>query len=320
VLFRSRITVSGGIRYEFNRQYLASADNNGRPLIVDNPILSLLPSFNFSYNLTTKALVRLAYAKTVNRPEFREIAPFAYYDFIFNNVLFGNPELKTPSIHNFDARYELYPAAGELVSIGLFYKYFLDPIEQYFKPGAGSGGTRNFEFRNALSAFSTGAELELRKSLSSYFESGFLSRLGLSTNASVIYSRVNLGNSAVGQDRERIMMGQSPYVVNAGLFYTDKEKQLQANLQYNIIGRRLFVVGTEGTPDVYELPRNVFDVSVTKSFGEHLEVRAGVQDILNQAVVLRQDSDESGSLSENDELIYSFQRGTYYTLGIVVRY
>ncbi len=315
-----RITVSGGIRYEFNRQYLASADNNGRPLIVDNPILSLLPSFNFSYNLTTKALVRLAYAKTVNRPEFREIAPFAYYDFIFNNVLFGNPELKTPSIHNFDARYELYPAAGELVSIGLFYKYFLDPIEQYFKPGAGSGGTRNFEFRNALSAFSTGAELELRKSLSSYFESGFLSRLGLSTNASVIYSRVNLGNSAVGQDRERIMMGQSPYVVNAGLFYTDKEKQLQANLQYNIIGRRLFVVGTEGTPDVYELPRNVFDVSVTKSFGEHLEVRAGVQDILNQAVVLRQDSDESGSLSENDELIYSFQRGTYYTLGIVVRY
>ena len=315
-----KLNVSGGVRYEYNRLQLTSADNNGKSLLVDNPIHSILPSVNVSYNLTQKTLVRFAYAKTINRPEFREVAPFAYYDFVFNNVLFGNPKLKTPDIHNFDLRWEAYPMAGELISAGVFYKQFTNPIEQYFKPGAGSGGTRNFEFNNAPSAYSTGVEIELRKSLEPIFKSGFLSRLGVSANASYIYSDVNLGSQAVGQEQHRIMMGQSPYVINTGLFYNQQEHKLQCNLQYNIIGKRLFAVGTQGTPDVYELPRNILDFSITKGIGKCIEVKAGVQDILNQAVVLRQDSNEDGKIRSNDELLFRYKRGTYYTLGFTVRY
>lgn len=315
-----KITISGGVRFEYNRLQLSSSDNNGKPLEVDNPINSLLPSVNVSYNLTPKTLLRAAYAKTLNRPEFREIAPFSYYDFVFNNVLFGNPGLQTPEIHNMDLRWEAYPAAGELISAGLFYKQFFQPIEQYFKPGAGSGGTRNFEYRNAVSAYSTGVEVEARKSLDPIFKAGFLSRLGITANASVIYSRVNLGDEAVGQKKERIMMGQSPYVINTGLFYNQPEHQLQCNLQYNIMGKRLFVVGTQGTPDVYELPRNVIDFTVTKGIGKHIEIKAGIQDILNQSVVLRQDSNEDGKITPNDELMFRFNRGTYYTFGINIRY
>lgn len=315
-----KLTLSGGVRFEFNRMKLESADNNGKPLLIDNPINSLLPSANLSYNLTQKSLVRFAYARTVNRPEFREIAPFSYYDFVFNNVLFGNPSLLSPTIDNLDMRWENYPAAGELISFGFFYKNFTNPIEQYFKPGAGSGGTRNFEYKNAAKAFSTGIELEARKSLEPIFKAGFFSRLSVSANASYIISQVNLGNQAVGQDKKRIMMGQSPYVVNAGLYYNQTEHALQFNLQYNVIGKRLFVVGTEGTPDVYEMPRNVFDVSVTKGIGKYLEVKAGIQDILNQSNVLRQDSNEDGTINKNDELIMQYKKGTYYTLGIAVRY
>ncbi|MBP7168263.1 MAG: TonB-dependent receptor [Bacteroidia bacterium] len=315
-----KLNVSGGVRFEYNRLILESADNNGKPLTVDNPISSLLPSINISYNVTQKSLIRVAYAKTLNRPEFREIAPFAYYDFVFNNVLFGNTELETPTIHNFDLRWEKYPAAGEFIAGGVFYKHFINPIEQYFKPGAGSGGTRNFEFRNAPSAFSAGAELEIRKSLEPIFKAGFLSRLAIGANASYIISEVDLGKEAVGQDRKRMMMGQSPYVINTGIFYTQPEYKLQCNLQYNIIGRRLFVVGTQGTPDVYELPRNVFDFSITKGIGKNIEIKAGVQDILNQAVVLRQDSNEDGHINNNDELLFKYNRGSYYTLGFTVRY
>lgn len=315
-----KITVSGGFRFEYNRLQLASSDNNGKPLNVDNPISSLLPSVNISYSLNQKSLLRAAYAKTLNRPEFREIAPFSYYDFVFNNVLFGNPELETPVIHNLDLRWEAYPAAGELISAGLFYKQFFNPIEQYFKPGAGSGGTRNFEYRNAVSAFSTGIEVEIRKSLEPLFKTGFLSRFGVSANASWIYSRVNLGDEAVGQEKERIMMGQSPYVVNTGIYYNQPEHKLQFNLQYNIMGKRLFVVGTQGTPDVYELPRNVIDFTVTKGIGKNIEIKAGIQDLLNQSVVLRQDSNEDGNITDNDELIFRFNRGTYYTFGINIRY
>ncbi|MFM1745399.1 MAG: hypothetical protein RLZZ630_1336, partial [Bacteroidota bacterium] len=89
---------------------------------------------------------------------------------------------------------------------------------------------------------------------------------------------------------------------------------------YNIIGSRLFAVGTQGTPSVYELPRHVVDLSITKGIGKHLEVKAGVQDLLNQAVTMRQDSDENGSITSKDELVYQFKRGSYYTLGITVRY
>ncbi len=315
-----KLTISGGVRYEYNRLQLESSDNNGKPLTIDNPISSLLPSVNISYALSSKSLLRTAYARTVNRPEFREIAPFAYYDFIFNNVLFGNPSLETPTIDNIDLRWENYPSAGELLSIGLFYKNFTRPIEQYFKPGAGSGGTRNFEFRNALSAYSTGAEIEIRKSLEPVFKAGFMSRLSLSSNASYVLSQVDLGDKSVGQQKKRIMMGQSPYTVNAGVYYNQPEYKLQCNVQYNIIGRRLFVVGTEGTPDVYELPRNVIDISISKGFGKNFEIKAGIQDLLNQSTVLRQDSDEDGRIEKQDELIMQYNRGTYYTLGFLVRY
>ena len=315
-----RLNISGGVRFEANQLILESADNNGKPLKIENPVNSFLPSVNISYNVSEKSLLRLAYAKTLNRPEFREIAPFAYYDFVFNNVLFGNTELETPTIDNFDLRWENYPSAGELISVGVFYKSFTNPIEQYFKPGAGSGGTRNFIFKNAPTAYSTGLELEVRKSLEPIFKAGFFSMLSVGMNASYIYSRVQLGDEAVGQKKSRIMMGQSPYVVNTGIYYNNSAHKLQCNIQYNIIGERLFVVGTEGTPDVYELPRNVIDFSVTKNIGKNFEIKAGVQDLLNQAVVLRQDSNEDGKISSKDELIYSYKRGTYYTLGFVVRY
>lgn len=313
-------TISGGVRYENNRLVLQSSDNNGNPLEVDNPILSILPSIGWNFSLNEKTVVRLAYGRTVNRPEFRELAPFAYYDFVFNNVMFGNPELKTPIIDNIDLRYELYPATGELISFGFFYKHFTQPIEQYFKPGAGSGGTRNFEYRNAETARSAGLEMEIRKSLNTIFPTGFFSKTALGLNVAYINSRVDLGPSAVGQDNKRIMMGQSPYLVNAGLYYNDQEKEFQFNVLYNIIGSRLFAVGTQGTPSVYELPRHVIDLSITKAIGKHLEVKAGVQDLLNQAVTMRQDSDENGTITNKDELVYQFRRGSYYTLGITIRY
>lgn len=318
--FHDKWNLSGGLRIEYNRLLLQSKDNNNRPLLVDNPLLNALPSVNLSYTPAGQSVIRAAWFRTVNRPEFREIAPFSYYDFIFNNILFGNPSLQTPIINNYDLRWERYPAAGELISAGIFYKQFTNPIEQYFKPGAGSGGTRNFEFRNAPSAYSAGAEVEIRKSLSSLFENGLLSRFATSMNLAWIHSRVNLGEEAIGQDRRRIMMGQSPFVVNTGVFYQDQNRNFQCNVQYNVIGKRLFLAGTDGTPDVYELPRHVVDLSATKGIGKHFELKAGVQDLFNQPYVLRQDSNLDDRISSNDELVMQYKRGTYFTLGVTARY
>ena len=226
----------------------------------------------------------------MNRPEFRELAPFAFYDFSFNNVLRGNDSLRVATVQNLDARYEFYPAVGEVISAGVFYKRFTDPIEMFFLPGAGSGGTRNFTFGNARSATSVGAEVEARRSLSTVFEHGLLSRIGITMNAAYIVTRVDLGDAAAGQQQQRPLMGQSPYIVNAGLYYQDRERQLQGSILYNVIGPRLFAVGTYGTPDIHEMPRNVIDVAVTKGLGKRLELKLAAQDILNQRVLLVQDA------------------------------
>ena len=316
----SKWNLSGGVRVEFNQQTLTSSTYTGAPVVIDNPITSILPSINASFNITEKSLIRLAWSMSVNRPEFRELAPFSYYDFTFNNILIGNSELETPSIQNLDLRWELYPRVNEQISIAAFYKNFTNPIEMFFIPGTGSGGTRNFTFGNAESAASIGLELELKKSFSSLWETGFLSKTGVTFNVAWIESNVNLGDDAVGQSQERPMMGQSPYIINAGWFYIDRENKWQVNALYNIIGKRLFAVGTFGSPDIYYMPRHTIDLTVTKGIGDHFSIKAGVQDILAQDMLYVQDANEDGDITSVDDEIMRIQRGAYYTLGITFNF
>jgi hypothetical protein len=86
-----------------------------------------------------------------------------------------------------------------------------------------------------------------------------------------------------------------------------------------VIGPRLFAVGTYGTPDIYEMPRNVVDLTVTKGFGKRFELKLSAQDILNQRTLLIQDSNESGGIDDRDEEIMSFRRGAYFTVGLGLR-
>lgn len=318
--FTSKLNFTFGARAEHNTQELSSKSYANKPVIVNNPVLSILPSANIGYNVTEKSMLRLAYFQSVNRPEFRELAPFAYYDFNFNNVLYGNDSLQIATIHNADFRWEFYPTPNEIISVGAFYKYFLNPIEMFFVPGSGSGGTRNFTFDNAAFAKSIGAEVEIRKSMQEVFTQKFLQDFSLLVNASYIISEVELGSKAIGQQNNRPMMGQSPYIVNTGIYYDNKESQLQVNALYNVIGKRIFAVGTFGTPDIYEMPRNVVDLNISKGIGKHFSIKCSVQDILNNRVWLLQDSDENGLLDNRDETVMEFKRGTYFTLGVNAKF
>ena len=71
---------------EQNSQVLTSADITGTPIVATLDSLIFLPSINVSYTLSKKTTLRGAYGKTVNRPEFRELAPFSFYDFENNFI------------------------------------------------------------------------------------------------------------------------------------------------------------------------------------------------------------------------------------------
>ncbi len=326
----TKVNVSGGVRVEQYNQQLTSRDYANKKIEVNNDVTSVLPSINSSFNFTTKSLIRVAYFKSVNRPEFRELAPFSYYDFTFNNVLYGNADLKSASINNFDIRYEIYPSISELVSVGVFYKNFTNPIEMFFVPGSGSGGTRNFTYQNADKANSYGVEVEVKKNFVSLFDTSgkdqgafmrkFLSRTGILFNTAYINSSVSLGDKAVGQNENRPMMGQSPYIVNAGLFFSNVEQKFQVSAIYNVIGKRLFAVGTFGTPDIYYMPRNQIDLTITKGFGKYIEIKFGIQDLLAEKENYKQDSNENGKIDAADETVFSVKKGAYYSLGVAMKF
>ncbi|HTF05963.1 MAG TPA: TonB-dependent receptor [Bacteroidia bacterium] len=316
-----RVRVSAGVRLEHNVQQLNSNKQNGDTVIVNNDKLNTLPSLNIAYNFTDRMLVRAAYGKTLNRPEFREIAPLYFYDFISNSINVGNDSLQTAEIDNVDLRWEFYPRPGENITVGVFYKRFKNPIEMYFVPGVGAGGIRSFTWDNAPLATSYGIEFEIRKKLDSV-NVPVIRNLSIVANAAYIYSEITLSSTYTGpQANKRPMMGQSPWIVNAGLFWQTDSSGWQVNVMYNVIGPRVVVVGVLDVPEIYEMPRHQLDLSIVKTLGKNknIDIRLNITDLLNQETLLMQDEDANGLDRKTDNIMSSFKRGTYVTFGVTVR-
>ena len=299
---------TAGFRPEFNQQFLQSATSSGK-VNVNNPILSPLGFFNASYDLNKSWIVRTAYSKTVNRPEFRELAPFLYYDFNLDANFAGNSNLKVADIHNIDTRFEFYPSKSEMITVGLFYKYFINPIETKISP---AGLAPQFTYSNANAANNYGVEVEIRKSIGIAGGDRTIDRIFFVSNASLIRSRVDLG--IVGsQERIRSLQGQSPYVVNGGFYFTDKKGKTNITALYNVFGKRIFMVGNALFPSIYEMPRHVIDLSISHQVTQKMNLKVGVNDLLNYQSSFVQDSNRDGKITENDELISSFKRGSYFS-------
>lgn len=315
-----KFNINLGVRVEHNIQELNSKNQSLAPVKVNNPVTVVLPSLNVAYNITKKMLVRAAFAQTVNRPEFREIAPFGFYDYELNVKNTGTPTLKMAQVNNYDLRWEFYPSANESISFGGFYKDFKNAIETYIEPQ----GTLDpaYLFGNAPKAYCYGVEAEIRKSLSFISDSKVFERFTVLLNASLIKSQVKLDESKLspGQQSTRQLQGQSPYVVNAGLYYINDEKQFQVNVMYNVFGPRLFGVGDKMFASVYQVERHVIDLTATKGFGKHFEMKAGIQDLLNQPFIMKEDSDRNYKKSAADLQVSSVRRGTYFTLGASYRF
>ena len=132
--FGDKVRLVWGVRAEYFEQFLTTEDVTAKTVIVDTEKWDVLPSLNFTYSPNTKHSIRVAGSRTVARPEFREIAPFSFYDYELNYGVNGNPDLKRSAILNGDIRYEFYPKGGEAITIGAFYKSFDDPIELRLRP------------------------------------------------------------------------------------------------------------------------------------------------------------------------------------------
>ncbi len=296
-----KLRVIAGARVESYNLKLNSEDN-GNPVGVDTTTISLLPSLNLIYNLDSKQSFRFAASQTVGRQEFREMAPFPFYDFNKNMNVRGNPNLKQSKTSNFDLGYAYYPTAGEVLSVGAFYKYFENPIEQALQLG-NSG--RSFNYTNSKSADVFGVEAEVRKNLK--FIDERLDNFVINANGSYIYSKV-IVPTTVNSTGKRKLQGQSPYLINAGLSYTTKNPNTTAiTLLYNRVGPRIWAIGNAEDPDIYEYSRNILDLQLAQKFANsRAEVKLNYSDILNNKAYFYQKpkgSDPNAAFNKNTDNI-----------------
>jgi TonB-dependent receptor len=286
-------------------------------LKVDTQNIDILPSVNFTYELTQKTNIRLAYSKTLSRPEFRELASFTFEDFVTNVFVQGNKDLKRGTIDNYDIRFETYPNAGEIFSVTGFYKTFKDPIEFVFE-----GGNNTKTYRNVKGATTYGVEFEIRKKLNIFNRFNALAweqwdNFTVSANYSLIRSEVDLSGNLFVYDSLRPLQGQSPYVINAGLQYYEPNVGFGVSLLYNIIGKRIVEAGYSGYADVWEAPRSLLDLQITKTLYKKIEFKFNCSDILNQSRIFYQDIDKNNKYNEDkDTFITRTKYGTTYSFSL----
>ncbi len=271
----------------------------------------LLPALNVIYKVNETSNIRASFTQTIARPNMRELAPFGAFNGA-DPLIVGNPGLDLTSIDNYDLRYEFFPKAGEVISASGFYKKFEDPIVSTFII---AGENQQFTWVNSDEAEVYGVELEFRKKLD--FIMPALQDFTVSTNFTLMTSEQQISEQECSTSLEvnpdfdcsRQFNGQSNYIINANLSYTNADNGWGGTIAYNYFDDRLASLGEVGTPDIFERGRSVLDVGASKQLG-NFRVSLRGRNLINPAF-------ERFSEFGGETYIFNlFERGREVSLGL----
>lgn len=267
--------------------------------------------------------LRLSASRTLARPTFKEKSIAQIIDRISGRTFIGNIDLEETKVINVDLRWEYFLPQGEMISASTFYKSFDKPIEM---TAFDATAPNSFTPRNVGDASLIGVEFEFRKRMS--FLGAGMDKLVFNANTTFVYSQVNMteneyeGRLLTAREGEvientRQMVGQSPYVINAGLSYIDPIGGLEANVAYNVQGERLSIVGIGKVPDVFEVPFHSLNFRISKKLLEdqRLKVSFSVNNLLdsNKRKVYQ-------SFMAEDQLFENFSPRRSISLGLSYRF
>lgn len=278
-----RFKLIGGTRIEATRIDVASQDTTLARGKLD--LNDWLPSVSMVYQIFNNMNLRWAYGQTLARPSFRELAPFTSFAFVGDYIFVGNNHLKRTLIDNLDFRWEWFSRPGEIYALSFFYKKFENPIERVIITTNGE-----VQFQNVDNALVTGIEMEFRKKLDQI--SPTLKNFQLGGNLSIVKSKVDIAPSELTIIRSldpdapgtRNLQGQSPYVLNLDAMYDNVDRGTLLSLHYNIFGRRLSEVSLGGTPDVFEKPVGVLDLTGSQRLWNNVTLKFSAKNILDPVI------------------------------------
>lgn len=298
------LTATGGLRIEKYDQYYTGQNQTGSKILDNAKVLADLDFFpyaNLVYKLKDDMNLRFSFAKTIARPSLKELSYAEIYDPIsgrtfigglhndtdpVEGIIYWDGNLESTGIYNYDVRWEWFGSSGQLISLGGFYKKFINPIEMVqFATQIGA-----FQPRNVGDGEVYGSEFETRQNFGLFSER--LSNFGFSSNITLTESRIELSvteyesrTEHAREDQEigfyREMAGQSPFIVNAGIFYSGGDsgfwKKFEAGLYYNVQGTTLQYVGIVDRPDIYALPFHSLNFNSNFVVGPKKNMNIGIK-------------------------------------------
>ena len=281
---------------------------------VDN--LDILPSLNMKYKFNDMSNLRFATSKTITRPVIMEAYPLEFVN-LDGTIENGNPNIINSNNYNFDLKYEIFPTAKELVAITAFSKLIQNPIERLFTQSAGSGG-QIITYDNSKKALLVGAELELLLQLDRITDT--FKNLSFGFNTSLMYSKVTINKSNTTETNpNRRLQGASPWLVNADLKYDfdfSSNWNNSVSLVYNVYGKRIFAVGTNGLDHYYEQPFNKLDLIWSNKIGKKWDAKFSVDNILNPKYSIKLGEKSKLPITESDLTVKDFTRGVGFSLNV----
>lgn len=306
-----------GLRYENIMQsidYSTVLERSGTNTFRRN---SFLPNLILKYELNEKQNLRLGASKTYTLPQFKERALFNYMDVTETRI--GNPHLYPSQDYNLDIKWEMFPQASELLSVTLFGKYIVDPMNEVTLASAS----------NDVSYLNTGdwgkvygAEVEVKKDLFS-FDNGN-SKLSVGGNAAYMQTDQELNAAKVRNETSGLFninlthdrasfTGASDFLVNADLSYAKKwsnNSDIMATVLYNYFSDRLYALGTEMKGNQIDQGVGTLDFILKYKINRHFGVDLGARNILNPKYERIQDN------ANAPVTILSYKRGARFSLGL----
>jgi len=299
----------------FAEGFSTPSNTGADPFITGEKNWRFLPSANLTYSLNKEMNFRAAFSQTIVRPDFRETSYFALFDPVMDAYISGW-NVRSSKIHNYDLRYEWYPASGEIISVSAFYKKFDDPLElKMVKQGIKSTYLR---FENQKEAYNKGLELEIRKSLGFIADKQWLKDLTVFGNGTIMESEVTgltYHVHSLGGDKwdllvyesklKRPLYGQSPWIVNAGLNYNSR--LIGANVVYNRMGYRAYTINNNPSVTEYEQGRDALDLQLSaRVIKQKAEIKLNISNLLDSEQMYYTNPSEY----ENDGGVFTRINGT----------
>lgn len=275
----------------------------------------ILPSLNLVYALADNMNLRLSGSQTIARPNLRELAPFATFDFIGGIIYNGNPQLERTTINNLDFRWEWFVNPGELFAISAYYKDFTNPIIKQFLIEVPNP---QIQYQNTPSGQLTGIEFEARKNLD--FIAQQIKDFSIGFNFSLIDSKVDVDefeketalNNGWEVKETRPFPGQSPYLINANLSYNNPKIGFNSTLDFNKFGDRMTETNID-TPDIYESSEGMLNFNASKTFMKNFSFGIKVNNMLDSKFK------KAVTYNGQDFIYQQYDLGRTYTVSLSYR-